>query len=204
MSELFRYVALGDSTAVGVGADSGGGYPERIYQRLRGIGVNAGLLNLGQSGATAAQVLTHQLARRIPQANLVTLGVGSNDLWRLTPADDFSRTLEEIASRVAATGATVVVSTIIDLCNAPVARLFLPRMGIPPELITSRVNELNAALTEVARAHGFRLCDVHSLGQVELKESPDYFSADGFHPSSKGYARWAEVMWPEVEGALPR
>jgi len=28
------YVALGDSTAIGIGAGSGGGYPERIVAKL--------------------------------------------------------------------------------------------------------------------------------------------------------------------------
>jgi len=47
------YVALGDSTAVGVGAERGGGYPERLAQRLAAAGTPVRLVNLGVSGATA-------------------------------------------------------------------------------------------------------------------------------------------------------
>ncbi|ATB47338.1 hypothetical protein [Corallococcus macrosporus] len=43
-------VALGDSTAVGVG-----GYPEHLASRLRAGGLPVGLSNLGQSGPRRAR-----------------------------------------------------------------------------------------------------------------------------------------------------
>ncbi|AEI66440.1 hypothetical protein [Corallococcus macrosporus] len=50
-------VALGDSTAVGVGvgAARGGGYPEHLASRLRAGGLPVGLSNLGQSGPRRAR-----------------------------------------------------------------------------------------------------------------------------------------------------
>jgi len=44
------YVALGDSTGVGVGAPQGGGYPERLARLLPALR----LQNLCQGGATSA------------------------------------------------------------------------------------------------------------------------------------------------------
>ena len=49
------YVALGDSTAVGVGAQIGGGYPDRLVVKLRTAYPALKLLNLGQSGATSSE-----------------------------------------------------------------------------------------------------------------------------------------------------
>ena len=199
MARLFRYVAFGDSTAVGVGASSGGGYPERIWQRLRGTGVNAGLLNLGESGATAADLLETQLARRIAAAELVTVGIGSNDLWRLTAREDFRATLESIAQRLVHLKAPVIVCNLIDLSHAPAARWALPSLGVPGELLSARVRDFDAELAEMSTRHRFQLCDIHALGEAELRNAPDYFSSDGFHPSAKGYARWAEVLWEQVK-----
>jgi len=72
------YVALGDSTAVGVGARSGGGYPERLVARLRPAHQGLKLLNLGRSGATSSDVLEAQLPRALrTQPRIVTLGIGS-------------------------------------------------------------------------------------------------------------------------------
>src|SRR5690242_17677506 len=55
-----NYVALGDSSAVGVGAREGG-YPARLARRLRAEGADVDLMNLGVSGATSADVLRGQL-----------------------------------------------------------------------------------------------------------------------------------------------
>src|SRR4051794_22297485 len=56
-----KYVALGDSTAVGVGAASGGGYPERLQRRFETAGISVSLLNLGVSGALSQDVLQRQV-----------------------------------------------------------------------------------------------------------------------------------------------
>ena len=57
MGRIFRYVALGDSTAVGTGADFGGGYPERLFQRMRAQSWPVGILNLAQNGSVSRDVL---------------------------------------------------------------------------------------------------------------------------------------------------
>ena len=63
MSALsLRYVALGDSSGVGVGARNGG-YVEHLFQRLRRVRAGVGLLNLAMSGATSATVLSGQLPK---------------------------------------------------------------------------------------------------------------------------------------------
>ena len=123
MGKLFRYVALGDSTGVGVGAQVGGGYPERLYQRMKSLGWPAGILNLAQSGAISSDVVAGQLAKAVEVApHLITLGIGGNDLWRMVPESVFRRNLDTIAEALGRTNATVVVINLIDLSHAPIAR----------------------------------------------------------------------------------
>lgn len=199
-SPLFRYVALGDSSAVGVGASSGGGYPERLYQRLKRAGYPAGILNLGVSGARSADVVRGQVEKAASKRpHLVTLGIGGNDLWRLIPTSEFRANLEAIARVLDATGAEVVVSNLIDLSLAPAATFVEQMIGVSRDLIRQRAEELNACFELFARRPRFTVVDLFGFSRREVPAHPEYFCSDGFHPSAEGYERWAEMMWPEVE-----
>ena len=190
-------VALGDSTAAGVGAARGGGYPEHLASRLRREGLSVGLTNLGVSGARTADVVQGQLKRAIAaQPTLVTLGIGTNDLWRGTELESFRDDLERIARRLKQTGAPVVVSNLPDLALAPVAQL------VPSSLYEGRIEPFNDAIAEVARAQGLHLVDLYEASRLYIPTHPQFFSGDGFHPSEAGYAQWAEFLYPTVRGLI--
>lgn len=200
MAGLFRYVALGDSTGVGVGSGDDGGYPERLYRRLKGLGIPAGILNLARSGATTHDVLVGQVERAASkQPHLITLGIGTNDLWRLVPAETFAHQVTRIADVLEGSGAQVVVSSLIDLGHAPVAAMAERMLGVPRQLFDQRVRELNAVLEGLASRPRFSVMDLYGFSQRELPGHPELFCPDGFHPSSLGYDKWADVLWPRVE-----
>ncbi|QDE68088.1 MULTISPECIES: SGNH/GDSL hydrolase family protein [Myxococcus] len=194
-----NYVALGDSTAVGVGAARGGGYPERLASRLRAVGLPVGLTNLGQSGARIRDVFTGQVKRAVAvQPTLVTLGIGTNDLWRGTPVEDFQDDLDRIARRLKQTGAPLVVVNLADLALAPVARL------VPAALYEGRIEPFNAAIAEVARVHGMHHVDLFTASKDMIPRGPHFFSDDGFHPSADGYEEWADLLLPTVQTLVSR
>ncbi len=201
-TSLFRYVALGDSTGVGVGADDDGGYPERLFQRLKRAGVNAGILNLAKSGATSRDV-AHGPAQKAEAARpaLVTLGVGTNDGWRMVPTTLFARHLGDIADCLQRSGAQVVVCNLVDLSHAPAAAAARAWLGVTPQVIGARIRELNAVIDKLAERPGFSVVDLFAFSQREMPQHPEYFCPDGFHPSATGYDRWADLMWPHVERA---
>jgi len=194
-----NYVALGDSTAVGVGASRGGGYPERLASRLRNDGLAVGLTNLGQSGARIRDVFTGQVKRAVAtQPTLVTLGVGTNDIWRGTSVEEFQEELDRIARRLKQTGASLVVVNIADMALAPVAR------QVPSALYEGRIEPFNAAMAEVARAHGLHLVDLYTASKEMIPHNPHFFCHDGFHPSEQGYEEWADLLLPTVRTLVSR
>jgi lysophospholipase L1-like esterase len=200
--KLLHYVALGDSTAVGVGAGGDGGYPARLRRRLEASGRPVALRNLGRSGATSGDLLPGLAGRAAAgEPALVTLGIGTNDLWRLVPVERFAANLEAVADRLEATGAAVVCCNVVDLAHAPIARMCEAMLGIPATALSERARALNAHVAALARRPRFTVVDLHALGD-ELPRHPEYFSADGFHPSAAGYERWADLMWPAVEAAI--
>lgn len=201
---LFRYVALGDSTAVGVGGRRGG-YPEHLFQALRAQGIRVGHLNLGRSGATTTDLVRDTLAA-VPakQPALVSLGIGTNDLWRMVPLEDVRANLCRIADGLEATGAEVLVSNVSDLSLAPVASMLEAVTGLSVSLFTSRLEALNEAIAELGKRPGFTLIDVCRFSRDEVPAHPEYFCHDGFHPSDEGYERWAQLLLPDALAAAER
>src|SRR5215203_3685705 len=90
------YVALGDSTGAGVGARDGG-YVLRLFKRLQERRPESKLSNLCVSGATTADVMRGQLKQGVAMnPDLVTVGIGINDIGHGLTLEQFSSNFEEI------------------------------------------------------------------------------------------------------------
>ena len=188
-----RYVALGDSTGAGIGARNGG-YVARVFKRIESMRSGSTLTNLCVSGATSADVLNRQLERGVAaEPNLVTLGIGINDIGHGLELEEFAENYDAILKRLKeGTRATIVVSNLPDISSAP---------RIPPTLRSEyqqRIIVFNRKLEEIANRHGVVVFDVFGITHQELAQHPEYFSADGFHPSDPGYELWADQMWPTI------
>jgi lysophospholipase L1-like esterase len=192
------YVALGDSTGVGVGARKGGGYVARLFERVERVRPGSRLVNLCASGATTGDVLRAQVGR-VGEAtpSLVTVGVGINDLKRQATPEQFAHDLDEVVTRLRAlTGAPVVVSNLPDVSHAPAVAAVLR------EEARRRLLLFNGRIAGVAARHGLHLADSFEKSAAVIPTHPEFFSPDGFHPSDEGYEFWAFEMWPTVKEAL--
>ncbi|MET0645593.1 MAG: SGNH/GDSL hydrolase family protein [Pyrinomonadaceae bacterium] len=192
------YLALGDSTGVGVGARKGGGYVARLFERIERVRPGSRLVNLCVSGATTGDVLRAQVGRvGEAQPSLVTIGIGINDLTRRLTAEQFAHNFDEIATRLRAqTSAPVVVSNLPDISHSPAVPDFFR------EEVRRRLVEFNERLADAAARHGLHFADSFEKSAALIPEHPEFFSADGFHPSDEGYEFWAFEMWPVVKQAL--
>lgn len=188
-----NYVALGDSTGVGVGARNGG-YVARLFQNIVSERPGSKLTNLCVSGATTEDVLQSQLRRGIEgNPNLVTLGIGINDIGHGIGVEEFARNYEEILSELRkGTSAKIVVTNIPDISSAPRIPAFARREYQQAIII------FNERLQAIAARHEVTLFDVHSTTRDQLPSHPEFFSSDGFHPSDAGYELWSREMWPVI------
>jgi lysophospholipase L1-like esterase len=187
------YVALGDSTGAGVGARNGG-YVARLFQRLVARRPGSKLNNLCISGSDTEDVLRAQLEKGVAMnPDLVTLGIGINDIGHRMTLDQFSKNYDQILSTLKEkTHAEIVVTNIPDISTAPV----IP--GAMRGQYQQQIIQYSKRLEEIAARHGVTVFDVYAITTKELPSHPEYFSADGFHPSDQGYELWAEQMWPTV------
>ncbi|HVG30088.1 MAG TPA: SGNH/GDSL hydrolase family protein [Pyrinomonadaceae bacterium] len=197
-AEPVVYVALGDSTGVGVGAQKGGGYVARLFERVGRERAGSRVVNLCVSGAETGDVLRSQVPRvGRERPTLVTLGVGINDLTHGVEVEQFARNYEEIVTRVrAATDAPLVVTNIPDISTAPRVPAFM-RAGV-----SQRIALFNEEIREIAARHDLRLVDAYGMSREVIPAHPEFFSADGFHPSDAGYEYWAKMMWPALASVI--
>ena len=129
----------------------------------------------------------------------MTVGIGINDIGHGFSVDQFAKNYEEILSRLRnGTEATIVITNIPDISSAP----RIP--AIIRDEYQRLIIEFNLRLEEIAARHGVIVFDVYTITRDQLPAHPEFFSADGFHPSDEGYEFWAEKMWPEVARAIGR
>jgi acyl-CoA thioesterase I len=188
-----NYLALGDSTGVGVGARNGG-YVARIFSRILSQRPGSRLTNLCVSGATSSDVLEGQLDRGLTSdPNLVTLGIGINDIGHGFSVEEFARNYEQIISTLRnKTRARIIVTNIPDISSAPRIPQFA-RAQYQQAIIN-----FNQRLEAIAARYEVTVFDVHTTTREQLPAHPEFFSGDGFHPSDAGYELWANEMWPVV------
>jgi acyl-CoA thioesterase-1 len=191
------YVAVGDSTGIGLGARDGGGYVERLFARIVQKRPGSTLINLSAAGATTADAVDKQLPRLdAAGATLVTVCVGMNDLLRGHEAKQFAENYETLVVKLRQPGRLVVLANLPDVASAPATK------ATADESLRLRLGQFNKAIEETAGRHGLPLVDLYKLSVESIRSRPEFFSSDGLHPSDLGYARWAEAMWVPVEQAI--
>lgn len=191
------YAALGDSTGAGVGAREGG-YVARLFKRIEERRPGSTLTNLCVSGATTEDVLRGQLSRAVAaDPELVTLGIGINDIGHRFTLEEFSKNYEQILSTLKEkTRARIVVTNLPDISTAPQ----IP--GPMRNAYQQQIIQFSRRLEEIAARHGVTVFDIYTITTRELPSHPEYFSNDGFHPSDAGYELWAETMWPTLASVI--
>src|ERR1041384_4683263 len=192
------YVALGDSTGVGMGARKGGGYVARLFERIERVRPGSRVVNLCVSGARTDDALRGQVPRVAAlQPTLVTVGIGINDVTNNVPLESFAANYEQIITRLrAATNAPIVATNIPDISPAPAVPEFARAEA------ARRIALFNERIAQIAAAHQVTLVDAYTMSRDVIPAHPEFFSADGFHPSDEGYEYWAKMMWPTVKTAI--
>ena len=178
------WVVLGDSTAQGLGAHSpDGGYVGQVLAELRRqTGLPWRVLNLSVSGSLTRDVLGAQLPVMPAHADLVTCGIGINDILYTNPAKLFA----DLRTLIAALPDQTVL---LDLPLPAGCWGFLGRASVP------YVTRINRTIHQAAAARGLPVAEIsaHFLPPWSGK-----FASDCFHPSQDGYRDWARALLATV------
>jgi acyl-CoA thioesterase I len=187
----FVYVAIGDSTARGVGASHPSrSYTHILYQSLKQQHKKAYHHNLGVSGARIREVIVRQLDEAIAyKPDLVTISVGANDIRHRTRISSFQKDLRELIDRLQTeTTARIVINNIPD---------FSTTKAVPVQykaIIKILIERFNKVIELTAQETGIIYIDLHTQSRVYNRFYPEIVSEDDFHPSDFGYAIWANTI----------
>jgi len=167
------WVALGDSTAQGIGASTPDrGYVGQLLGRLReGESAAWRVVNLSVTGARIADVVREQLPRLddLGEADLVTCAAGANDLFRF----GFPRARQALHELIGGLPPAAVMAT------------------CPQGLWPRRTLGLNRTIRAEAPAAGLRIADVWAHTGPPWSGK---YAGDGFHPNETGYADWCAAF----------
>jgi lysophospholipase L1-like esterase len=175
------WVALGDSTAQGLGAaNPKSGYIGQALSHLRRTtGQHWQVLNLSVSGALIRDVLADQVPRLGGLTpDLVTCGAGANDILYSAPARLFA---DLRALLTAVPDKTVMLD--LPLCAGN--WWIVGHMSVP------YISRINRVIYEVAEARALPVAGISSHFTAPW---PGKFSCDNFHPSQDGYRDWTRAL----------
>jgi len=182
-----RYVAIGASDTVGVGASDPrtGSWPARVAARLP---AGTEYLNLGVSGSLASGAARDQVPGAIgAQPQLMTIWLAVNDLNASLSAADYATALRSVvAPLVSGTTARIFVGDVPDLRSVPAYA------GTDQTALLARITAYNAAIAALAATFPARVIVVDLFTGSASLVSTITVSADGFHPSDAGYALIAD------------
>lgn len=174
------YVALGDSTAQGIGASAPQrGYVGLIAERLRlATGRPVQVINLSRTGARVADVVAEQLPRLAGQKpDYVTVAAGANDIRSY----DIDRFDADVDALIAGLPANAVVGDVPWFMHGGTGR---------------RSGDAARYVARVAADRGLAVAGLHHAMQRRGWASMvTDFAADWFHPNDRGYRVWADAFW---------
>ncbi|MEK7612414.1 MAG: GDSL-type esterase/lipase family protein [Patescibacteria group bacterium] len=184
---IFRILVLGDSTAVGIGAER----PEdSTAGRLAQLYPGAEVINLAMSGQRISGLEEILAKREDEHFDIVLIQIGANDIIRLTSMEDIESGIESILTRSKKFGGKIIFLHSGNVGDAK----FFPWYVRP--ILSKRSLQVRDIYKRKASVHGVLYVDlIDSQVSEKFKESPDlYYASDLLHLSSEGYALWYEEI----------
>lgn len=177
---------MGASDVVGFGATEPAkdGWAPVLASLLPGRTV---LTKLGAIGRLVKTIKERSLPEAIAlKPHMVVLWTGVNDFNAGVSPEDFENDLDGLLAGLATTGAAVYV------VNLPAIDR-LPAFKGNAEAIRQALPAWQAAVRTQGARHGASVVELTAYSG-EIDTHPEYIFADGFHPTSIGYRRLAEII----------
>lgn len=184
--EPLTLVTMGASDVTGVGADDPKtqGWAPVLAKSLPGTPTH---VRLGLPGWTASQIRANALDKAVKaQPDVVVLWTGVNDFNGGVSLEAFKADLDPMLAALAKTEAKVYVLNMPDLHR-------LPAFEAGATMIQLAMPVWRTAIQGTAERHGATVVELTPYSD-EIAAHPEYISRDGFHPSTRGYQRLAEIV----------
>jgi acyl-CoA thioesterase I len=175
------YVALGDSTAQGIGASEPYNSYVGVFARKieESTGKKVRVINLSKIGARTDDVIgrqLHEFKSLKLKPDVLTMAIGTNDIYHATSQEDIASSMISILRQLPA--------------NSIVAEI--------PYLMWDDKNAagsfINDAIHQYAKNGRIKVAPLYEISKEHHWDWSTY-AFDFFHPNNKGYRNWAEAFW---------
>jgi lysophospholipase L1-like esterase len=189
------YIALGDSLTAGVGVASyQDSYPYVLAKKLVGNKDEITLKNFSYPGARTADLIKDLLTAAIAQnPGVVTLLVGTNDVFGNISADVFKKNYQNILERLTKETKAEIYAISIPFIGSDT--LLLPPYNY---YYKNKIIKFNKIIKELADFYNIRYIDIANPTAAEFKKNGSHYAADRFHPSAIGYKEWSEIIYGDI------
>jgi lysophospholipase L1-like esterase len=177
-----RYVAIGASDTVGIGATdpATGSWPARLALLLP---AGSAFVNVGVSGSVAIQANDAQLPGAIAQKpTVVSIWLAVNDMNATIQPASYKDALAAIVDGlVARTDAKIFVGNVPDIRGVPAYK------DVDKNALLAQISAYNDVIAQITRSAPGRVYLVDLFTGSAPLVSTITVSGDGFHPSDEGY-----------------
>lgn len=191
----FKILVIGDSSAVGVGADD----PElSVAGRIGADYPNAEIVNKGKSGMRTAGLVKAINDLESDNYDLILIQIGGNDLIRFVPVMEAKDNMEKVLKRAKQISENVIV---LSAGNMETAYIFPKPLRI---IYGNRSVHYREELIELTEKYNVHYVDLYREPEDDpfAKEPEKYYARDLFHPSGEGYGVWYERIGPQIRELL--
>ena len=182
VSPAVRYVAIGASDTVGIGATdpATGSWPARLATLLP---PGSAFVNVGVSGSVAIQAKDAQLPGAVAQKpTVVSIWLAVNDMNATIQPSSYKDALGAIVDGlVARTDAKIFVGNVPDIRGVPAYK------DVDKNALLQQITAYNDAIAQVVKSGAGRVFLVDLFTGSAPLVSTITVSGDGFHPSDEGY-----------------
>jgi|SRR5579862_614843 len=172
-------VAFGDSLTAGFGLPAEAAFPARLEARLKAEGIDAHVVNAGNSGDTTTDGLARVDWSLADKPQLVILELGANDMLRGIDPKLVRANLDAMIAKIQASGAKVLLAGMQAQAN----------WGKDYQQRFDRI------YPELARVHAVALYPFFLDG---VAMDPQLNQPDGLHPNARGVAVLVDHIAPYV------
>ncbi len=195
IGSAIRYIAAGDSTAVGMGASTTENtYPYKIAEDLAKTNTII-YKNIAVKGYKTKDVLESQVEQIIAfKPDIVTISMGGNDATHLVSKKEVLKNYKSIISKLKeATSAKIYIANVPNFNGASI----LPWFYI--QLIEHRSKSQNREILALEDER-IKIVNVHDFGWAEspYSDRAKTYSADHFHPNDLGYQNWTNAFLEKI------
>jgi lysophospholipase L1-like esterase len=199
--KIYTWLALGDSYSIGESVNEGERFPAQTISLLKRDYRNFSQPKyIATTGWTTIDLLNAIEKENLQQQfDVVSLLIGVNDQYQHLDTAGYRKRFTECLQKAIALAGNktehVFVLSIPDYSVTPFAK------DSDTAQIKKEIDAFNAINKEITLSYKISYTDITSLTR-EAKTDTSLIAMDGLHPSGKEYAKWVELLAPEIEKIL--